>query len=148
MSLWSDIGKLRQILAIRSQLQEAGKMGKLKAVGFALAGAIATGVMAQVTGACPGLIGAAPAIVTAALGGIMTYWMRKPLTSAAGKATLAGCGAFALATVVEQVKQVCGGDFVQQLPTLAVAGLWVGVGLWLKAPHEQPGNVTSPDLRG
>lgn len=140
-SLYEDLKHLRLLMATRDRLKEAAKMGHLKAVGFALAGAILTGVLGAWTGACPGLVASLPAIGVALIGSFVTIYMRKPLTAAAGKAAGTGVVAFGIATAAEQLKLACGADFVAQFWTLALAGAWVGLGLWLKAPHESPGPV-------
>lgn len=119
-------------------------MGKYKILLFGLGAAVSSAVMAQVTGACPGLLANLPTILiatlTATVGGLTTYLMRRPLQNAGGKALATGAitaavAAFA-ATLVPQIEVVCGQGFVKHLPQLAVAGVWVGLGLWFRAPHE------------
>ncbi len=143
VGLIGDVKAVLRLKAARDRLREAGKMGKLKTVVFALAGAVLTAVVAQVTGACPSLLAEGPAIVMAGAGGLLSYWSRKPLTAAAGKAVatgvIAGAFAAAVAAVAAKVDVVCGAGFVDKLPSLAMAGVWVGLGLWLKAPHESKG---------
>jgi hypothetical protein len=138
VSLIEDVKHLLALKALRDRLKEAGKMGKLKVVAFALGGAVLSGIVAQVTGACPGLLATAPSIVTALVGGSVTYLMRRPLESPKGKAILTAALSFGVAAALAQLDAACGEGFLQKLPALATAGAWVGLGLWLRAPHETP----------
>lgn len=147
--LVSDVKLLRKLLKARARLREAGKMGKLKTVAFALVGAVVTGAVAQITGACPDLLSALPAISMAGIGSGITYLMRKPLQGAKTKALLMGAGAIVIGSFVQQINSVCGAGFTDKIPSLAMAGAWIGLGLWLKAPHESSGlgSVTPPALK-
>jgi hypothetical protein len=145
--LIEDVKTLLKLRAARNRLREAAKVGKVKVVLFSLLGAVASGAVAQITGACPDLLSAAPAIAMAGVGGAVTYLMRKPLQSAGTKALLTGLGSVVFAGVVQQVNEVCGAGFVDKIPAIATAGAWVGLGLWLKAPHESPG-ATPPSIKG
>ncbi len=144
MGFLDNVRQLRLLLAVRSRFREASKMGKLKTVLFAVGAAVSTAVVAQITGACPELLSAAPTIITAVVGGIATYLMRKPLSNPGVKAAATGIGGFVVATLAQQLDLVCGVGFVKKLPALAMAGVWVGLGLWLKAPHENPGVFVTP----
>lgn len=148
MGLGSLVGDIRHLLVlkqVRDRLREAGKMGKLKVVAFALVGAAASGVVAQVTGACPGLVAALPGIITAIFGGTVTYLMRRPLQGAKTKAALTAAVGFGMAAGIAQLDAACGEGFVHKIPALATAGAWVGIGLWLRAPHEiPPVSATTP----
>ncbi len=153
MGLRSAIRDVRRLLLLRQviqRLKEAAKMGKLRVVGFALVGAVLSGALAQITGACPDLMSALPAIIMAGVGGGVTYLMRRPANRPATKALLTGAGSVVFGVVVQQVNQVCGPGFVDKIPSLAMAGAWVGLGLWLRAPHESPGlgAVKPPALKG
>jgi hypothetical protein len=147
VGLVGDVKTLLKLRAARNRLREAAKVGKVKVVLFSLLGAVASGAVAQITGACPDLLSAAPAIAMAGVGGAVTFLMRKPLQSAGTKALLTGLGSVVFAGVVQQVNEVCGAGFVDKIPALAVAGAWVGLGLWLQAPHESPG-ATPPSIKG
>jgi hypothetical protein len=152
VSIWSDVKLLLKLRAARERLREAAKMGKLKTVAFALVGAVVTGAMAQITGACPDLLSALPAISMAGIGSGITYLMRKPLQGAKTKALLMGAGAIVIGSFVQQINSVCGAGFTDKIPSLAMAGAWIGLGLWLKAPHESSGlgsvNPNLPSLKG
>jgi hypothetical protein len=153
VSLWEDVRHLLLLRQVRNRLREASKMGKLgtvKTLAFGLVAAIVTGAVAQITGACPDIISSIPAIAMAGVGSVVTYLMRKPLTSPGTKALLTGAGSVALAAFVQQIDAVCGAGFVGKIPALLTAGLWVSLGLWLKAPHEAktPDYVTPPILKG
>lgn len=149
VSIWSDVKLLLKLRAARERLREAAKMGKLKTVAFALVGAVVTGAVAQITGACPDLLSALPAISMAGIGSGITYLMRKPLQGAKTKALLMGAGAIVIGSFVQQINSVCGDGFTDKIWSLATAGAWIGLGLWLKAPHESSGlgSVTPPALK-
>lgn len=154
MSVFEDVRRLRLFLKVRARLREASKMKTLKVAAFSLAGMVLSGAVAAVTGACPDIVSAAPAIVMAGLGGLTTYLMRRPAAKAGMKALAIGAGAALLGAVVQQVNQVCGPGFVDKIPALAVASLWVSFGMWLKSPHQVEraatdlGTVTPPSLKG
>lgn len=111
-------------------------MKSLKVAVFSFVGLAVTAIVAKVTAACPDLISSAGAIGMAAIGGAGTYLLRRPVEKAGGKALVLGVLGAAVAGVIDTVNSMCGADFVHQLPTLAVAGLWVAVGLYLRSPHE------------
>lgn len=113
-------------------------MKALKVAVFSIAGLLLTSLVAQFTAACPDLISSLGAIGTAAIGGAATYLMRKPLVKAGGKALVVGVIGAAFAGAVNAVTSVCGADFIHQAPSLAMAGVWVAIGLYLRAPHEAP----------
>lgn len=139
MGLGSLIGDIRRALTVKSawdRLKEASKMGHGKTAVFALLSAVSTAVVAQFSGACPALLTDLPAIATAVVGGVITYLMRKPVQSPGVKALLTGAFGAAVAGGMQALSQACGADFVHQIPALATAGLWVGLGLYLRAPHE------------
>lgn len=122
-------------------------MTRLKAVkigGFALASLILTSVVAQFTGACPGLINEAPTIATAVVTATGAYLMRKPLTNAGLKAIATGTVGAAGAALVQRVTEVCGTDFVRQIPTLVTVGACVAIGHYLQAPHQSAAPPTPP----
>jgi hypothetical protein len=153
VGLRSAIQDVKRLLLLRQavqRLKEAAKMGKTKVVLFALAGAVLSGAVAQITGACPDLVSALPAIIMAGVGGGVTYLMRRPVNKPATKALLTGAVGVAFGAAVQQLDQVCGPGFVDKVPSLAMAGAWVGLGLWLRAPHESVGlgSVQPPALKG
>lgn len=114
------------------------KLKALKVAAFSIIGLLITSLVAQLTAACPDLISSLGAILTATIGGGMTYLMRKPLTKAGGKALIFGVVGAAFAAGVNAVTSVCGADFVHQLPSLAMAGAWVALGLYLRSPKQPP----------
>jgi hypothetical protein len=135
----SILDKIRQVLEARrvlNRLKEARMRGHLKTALLVLAATVSTAIVARVTSACPDLLSEWGTIVTAALGAGATYLVARPKAGAVGKSLLAGLGGAAVAAFLAQLQEVCGADFVKQLPALLTAGAWVGVGLWLKAPHD------------
>lgn len=146
--LVSDVKLLLKLRAARERLREAGKMGKLKAVLWGLAGAVGAGAVAQVTGACPGLLSQASPILLAGVGGAIAYFAQRPLTKVgakvAGLALLGGALGAAGTAAAQVIDQVCGGGFVKSIPTIAAAGAWMGFMLWLrpdKTPKADLGSV-------
>ncbi len=114
------------------------KLKALKVAAFSIVGLLVTSIVAQVTAACPDLISSLGAIATAAIGGGAAYLMRKPLTKAGGKALILGVVSAAFAAGVNAVTSVCGADIIHQLPSLAMAGAWVALGLYLRSPQQPP----------
>lgn len=130
MSLVDDVKRALLLKRLLSRIKEAREMGKLQAVLFGIVGAVATAVVAQVTAACPDLLSQAPAILTGSVGAAIAYLWPK---QSGAKATLAGATAALVAGLMQQLQAACGADFVHQLPTLATAGLWLGIGAWLQS---------------
>ncbi len=112
---------------------KAGKIG-----GFAVASLLLTTVVAQFTGACPGLIGKAPALVTACVGAGVAYAIRKPLQNAGLKAFATGALGAVFAALVESVKSICGTSFLDQVPTLVAVGVCIAAGHYLQSPVMPP----------
>jgi hypothetical protein len=115
------------------RLKEAKVKGKLYATGLALVGAVATAVVAKFTTACPDLVANLGAIATAAVMGSWTYLQTKG--EQPGHSVVLGLGGAGLAAATVQIKLLCGPDFFTVLPTIATAGVWVGLMAWLKAPQ-------------
>ena len=105
-------------------------MGKLKAVIFGVAGAVITSVVAQLSGACPDLLSQMPALITASIGAAAAYLMPK---AGGAKATLAGVAGALFAGTMQQLTAICGASFVEQLPALIAAGVWLGLGAYFTA---------------
>ena len=119
-SIIRDVRKAWLLKRAVTRLKEARKMGHLKTAAFGLLGALLTAVVAQVTAACPGLLAALPSILTACLGGAITYTLAK--RPAGVGLTVGGVVGALLAPLQMSLQSVCGSDFWQSLPTLAVAG--------------------------
>ena len=133
MGLFGDIKHGLLVRSALNRLRQAWSVGALKTTAFGLAGAILTAMVAHVTAACPDLLASLPTIVTACFGSLLAFAWSKQKVQAAG---VAGFCAAGLAAVGQQISAICGADFTHQLPALAVAGLWVGLGAWLKSPHQ------------
>lgn len=115
------------------RLKEARVKGKLYATGLALAGAVVTAVVAKFTTACPDLVANLGAIGTAAAGGAWAYLQARGKQP--GQSIVLGMGGAGVAAATVQIKLLCGPDFFTVLPTIATAGVWVGIMAWLKAPQ-------------
>jgi len=145
MGLIQDVKHLLTLKEVRDRLSlSAGGRALMTAV-FAVVGAVLTAIVAQYTAACPALLTNLSSILTAGFGGGATYFfLRKPLQNAAGKATITGLLGAAVAGLLQQVTALCGSDFVHQLGPLAMAGVWIGLGHYLQAPHESPAPASVP----
>jgi len=122
---------------VADRLRKEQEMGRLKVGLFGLVGAAVTGVVAQVTAACPDIRGQLVAIGVAGLVGGMALWLSRPKEHAGLKATLTGLLTAVGAAVVTKVTAICP-DLIAQLPTLVMAGVVAGAGLWLKSPKDAP----------
>ena len=131
MSIFSNIGNAVTAWKVFGRLKGEHVKGKLLTAAVAIGGAVLTAVVAKLTTACPSLIANLGAIGTAALGGAWAYWQtRKDVTHS----LILGLGGAGLAAATVQIKLLCGPDFFTVLPTIATAGIWVGIMAWLKAP--------------
>lgn len=136
MSIFSDIGHLLTLQKVRDKLSHTAGGQVLLTVVFGLLGLILTSIVAQVTAACPGLEANVGAILTAAAGGAIAYLLKSPPHGAWAVVTgVAGAG---FAGLMQQVQTICGATFIHQLPTLAMAGVWIGLSHYLQAPSQAP----------
>lgn len=135
-SLIRNISNLRAALTALGKFKDAAKEHKLKVTLVAVGSAILTGVVASISGACPGLFSQTVPILTAASGGGIAYLMRRPTKWPGAKAWSTGFAVAIGGILVEQLNTVCGGGFVKALPSLVTAGVCTGFFLWVRAPHE------------
>ena len=131
MSIFSDIGHAITAWKVWGRLKEGSVKGKLLTVVVGLAGAVATAVVAKLTTACPDLFSNFGAVVTAGIGGAWAFARVKENWTTS---LILGAGAAGLAAMTVQIRLMCGPDFFTVAPTVAMAGIWVGVMAWLKAP--------------
>lgn len=115
------------------RLKEAKVKGKLYAAALALGGAVITAVVAKFTTACPDLIANLGAIGTTAGMGAWAYLQAKGKQP--GQSIVLGMAGAGLASATVQIKMLCGPDFFTTLPTIATAGVWIGIMAWLRAPN-------------
>jgi FtsH-binding integral membrane protein len=133
MGLFGDVRHALTLRSVANRLRQAWSVGAFKTTLFGLCGAVLTAIVAHVTAACPGLIASLPTLVTAAFGAMLAYAWSKQKVASAG---VTGFLAAGVAAVGQHLASVCGSDYVHQLPALAMAGFWVGLGAWLKSPHQ------------
>ena len=131
LSIFSDVKNALTAWKVWGQLKEAGVKGRLLAVVVGIAGAVATAVVARLTTACPDLFANFGAVATAGLGGAWAFVRAKENW---GTSLILGAGAAGLAAMSVQIRLMCGADFFTVAPTVAMAGLWVGIMAYLKAP--------------
>ena len=122
---------------VADRLRKEQEMGRLKPAIVGLGGGIVTAILANIWSACPDLKAQLVAIGFAAVGGAVATYMIRPKQAAGLKATLAGIGTLILGGIVTRVTAICP-DLIAQLPALAMSGVTVGIGLWLRSHREPP----------
>lgn len=132
-TLVREIKTALQAKAAWDRLKEASMNGKLGHTLYVAISLIVTALVGHVFQACPSLSTQYLAILTAGIGGGFTLWLK---ARTGGQAATIGT----LVTVIgvglkTQLDTVCPGLWTN-LPTLASAGFFVGLGLWLNSPHE------------
>jgi hypothetical protein len=137
VNLIEDIRHALALKKVADRLKEAARMKILLATVYALLGCVVTAIVAQFTGACPTLVANLGAIVTAGLGGFFAFVANRPKDQPGGKAILSAALAAGIAAIAAQLKIVCGAGFVEQIPTLAMAGVWVGVGVFVSTKYHR-----------
>lgn len=131
MSLFQNVGRAVTAMKLWKRLREETMKGKLLTAALGLGGAILTAIVAKFTSECPSLFSNVGAIVTAGLGGTWAYLQTKKDWKESG---ILGLGAAGVAAAAVQIKMMCGPDFFTVAPTIATAGLWVGIMAYLKSP--------------
>lgn len=131
MKLFSNIGNAIAAWNVWNRLKEAQMKGKLLTALTAIGGAVVTAVVAKLTTACPNLLSNVGPLVTASLGGAFAYV--KLRENWKGSIFVGAATAF-IASGTIYLQQLCGPDFFTTLPTIATAGIWVGVMAWLRMP--------------
>lgn len=130
MSLLDDVKHALTLRKVLGRLKEERMKGKVLTALYGLVGAIVTAIVAQVTGACPGLLSHGIEIACAGVGGGLALLVEKRKAhQAAGIAVAAG---LILTAIKAKLDVVCPGLW-SSLPTIATASLWVGVAAWLES---------------
>ena len=136
MGLLSNLKHTLAVKRVYARFQEEAHLGRLKTAAFALVGMALTAGVAKITEACPDLMNSGGAILTACVSGGIAYWMKRPKDTPVGSTLLVALVTAIAAGGIDAIRNVCGTEFMTQLPTVLTAVGWSTVGLWLAHPRE------------